>query len=140
MVTEYLTQHSPMQLQCNNCNTNPKEPQPTNQGPHKKEEIRTLHNLVENLGKKVPKRKYSDKLPAKAKANKTDAPKTDEVTETSEAVELPEQDLGESQYGNTDKDDDDSLLDPLPHRVPRNPKSPTPKKTHLRKKLSPPNP
>ena len=30
-------------------------------------------------GKKVPKRKSSEKLPAKGKANKTDAPKTGEV-------------------------------------------------------------
>ena len=91
-------------------------------------------------GKRVPKRKSSDKLPAKVKANKTDAPKKDEVTETQEAVELPEQDLGESQYGDTDEDNDDSPSDPFAPQGPKKSKSPTPKKTHLRKKSSPPNP
>ena len=71
------------------------------------------------IQQKVPKRKSSDKLPAKVKANKTDAPKRDELTETREAVELPEQDLGESQYGDTDKDNDDSLLDPFTPQGPK---------------------
>ena len=61
-------------------------------------------------GKEVPERKSSDKLPAKVKANKTNAPKIDKVTKTQEAVELPEQDLGESEYGDTDKDNDDPDL------------------------------